>query len=457
MPSTLNSINRFWKRASRIGLRDDEGVLGHREVIFMNRVLLIIPVLMVFYIPVELAINGTGAIHMVVIFIAGLMLPLLFNKYRLFGFSRYYCFLIGVFFITGASISVGKGVYNYVALITMVLLGIILFRSTAERVISLLMVIGAYLIILHLIETVPPRIVLSEQVKPQLAATFFILSIVINFLLGYYLLGVNNEYEALVVTQREQLREKNKEITDSITYAKRIQSSILPSEKLMREHLPGHFVLYLPKDIVAGDFYWLEAVGGKVIFAVADCTGHGVPGALVSVICHNALNRSVREFALTEPAAILDKTREIVVAEFGKSDEHIRDGMDVSICVLDKATGVLEWAGANNPLIMVNSSGLTEARPDKQPVSSFEQAKPFTSQRFQLSPGDMLYLFSDGFSDQFGGPKGKKFKYSALKDLLKTVSNLPVDAQKARISNAFAEWKRNLDQVDDVCVMGLRV
>lgn len=253
------------------------------------------------------------------------------------------------------------------------------------------------------------------------------------------------------------LQSKNIEITDSIQYAKRIQKAILPSQKSVQELLPKSFIYYLPKDIVSGDFYWMEKVNNKLLFAVADCTGHGVPGAMVSVVCKNALNRAVKEFKLTEPGLILDKTREIVCEEFDKSDELVQDGMDISLCCIEH--NELKFAGANNPLIVISGDGreLTEIKGDKQPVGKYIDSKPFQTTTITLNSGDQLYLFSDGFADQFGGDKGKKFKAANLKRLLFANSNLPLNDQKNELDLAFHQWKGKLEQLDDVCVMGVSV
>ena len=209
---------------------------------------------------------------------------------------------------------------------------------------------------------------------------------------------------------------KSKEVTDSIKYAKRIQSAILPSSKTIKEYLPNSFIFYKPKDIVAGDFYWLESKNDTVLFAVADCTGHGVPGAMVSVICNNGLNRSVREYGLINPSDILNKTREIVISEFEKSDEDVRDGMDIALCSIkykveskkSQTTAILQYAGANNPLWIVRDHELIDIRPDKQPIGKHFKNSSFTPHSIELKKGDTIYIFSDGYADQFGGPKGKK-------------------------------------------------
>ena len=208
--------------------------------------------------------------------------------------------------------------------------------------------------------------------------------------------------------QKLIVEEKSQEITDSIEYAKTIQSAILPSSKVINEFLKDSFVLYKPKDIVAGDFYWMEAKADRILFAVADCTGHGVPGAMISVVCNNALNRSVREFNLSDPGQILDKARDIVIQEFEKSETEVRDGMDIAICSLieDK----LEYAGAHNPLWIIRNGILIETKANKQPIGKFENLQPYNTHSFQLEKGDTIYIFSDGYSDQFGGDKREKIQ-----------------------------------------------
>ena len=272
----------------------------------------------------------------------------------------------------------------------------------------------------------------------------------------------NRKFKNEVVRRKEaedKIKDQFHEIQDSIKYTKRIQSAILPPQKLVKEYLPESFVLYKPKDIVAGDFYWMEHKGDSILFAAADCTGHGVPGAMVSVVCHNGLNRSVREYGLTDPGKILDKTRDIILEEFEKSEEEVKDGMDISLCVFNIKEKVLEWSGANNPLWVVrkNASEIEEIKPNKQPIGKFAEPKPFTTHRISLASGDTVYVFTDGYQDQFGGDKGKKFKAAQFKALLLQIQSFPMEDQRQRIDQAFESWRGKLEQVDDVCVIGVRV
>ena len=215
------------------------------------------------------------------------------------------------------------------------------------------------------------------------------------------------------------------------------------------------FIYYKPKDIVAGDFYWLQERNNKVLFAVADCTGHGVPGAMISVVCNNALNRSVREYGVTEPGKILDKTREIVKEEFEKSGKEVNDGMDIALCSLEG--NQLEYAGARIPIWIIRDGEIIEIKGDRQPIGKYGSQKPYITHTFNLQEGDLIYIFSDGFVDQFGGEKGKKFKKQPFRDLLLSVQENNMYDQKTMIYKTFEDWKGDLEQIDDICVIGVRI
>lgn len=253
------------------------------------------------------------------------------------------------------------------------------------------------------------------------------------------------------------IEEQHKDITDSIQYSKRIQEAIMPTMNLWEETLPDSFVLYKPKDVLSGDFYWMEKTNDTIYFAACDCTGHGVPGAMVSVICSTALNRAVKEFGLKDTGMILDKVRELVLETFEKSEGSVKDGMDISVCGLSIKTLELKWSGANNPLWYLEKGEAKEITANKQPIGQVDNPVPFTTHTIQLQKNDIIYLFTDGYADQFGGPKGKKFKYKQLKELLVNNSGKPMKEQCEILRIAFENWKGNLEQVDDVCVIGVRV
>ena len=268
-------------------------------------------------------------------------------------------------------------------------------------------------------------------------------------------LRITRKQKNEINNQKEMIEEAHKEITDSIIYAKRIQKAILPPERLIKKYLNDSFVLYKPKDVIAGDFFWIQSTNDQIIFAAADCTGHGVPGAIVSVICNHALNRAVREFKLLEPGPILDKARELVIKEFEKSVDNVKDGMDIALCSINGQT--LKYAGANNPLLIVRDQKVLTTKADKQPIGKRDRSHPFTTHTMELEKGDAIYVFSDGFADQFGGKKNKKFKMKSFKELLLNIQKETMVDQKAILNSSFDTWKGDFEQIDDVCVFGVRV
>jgi serine phosphatase RsbU (regulator of sigma subunit) len=263
-----------------------------------------------------------------------------------------------------------------------------------------------------------------------------------------------------VEKQKEIIEEKNKDIVDSINYAQRIQRAILTSDEYMAEMFPSHFVLFKPKDIVSGDFYWAYQAGSKVIWAVADCTGHGVPGAFMSMIGNSFLNEIVVENGITKADLILNRLREKIIGALEQKGSAVKqkDGMDIALCVWDRSSNQLEFSGANNPCWIIRNKDVIELKPDKMPIGAYtEVLKPFSSTFLDLVKGDAIYTFTDGYADQFGGPKGKKFKYSQMKELLLSMQAEPLIDQKRILYDIIEEWRGELEQVDDICITGVRV
>lgn len=273
----------------------------------------------------------------------------------------------------------------------------------------------------------------------------------------YQKYGVVQKQRDTIQNQKSELERKNKAVTDSIVYAKKIQEALLPSQDKISRMFPEHFIFYKPKDIVAGDFYWFETQGDKLLLAIADCTGHGVPGALISVICIAGLRRSVKELGESNPALILHHTRDFILSEFHKSEESVNDGMDISLGSYHPQTRSLIWTGAFNPLYIWRQGELLVYRGDRFPVGPAPVLQPFTSHSIQLEPGDMIYMFSDGYADQFNEVSGKKFTTQRLQQLLKSVGELPVETQYHKIQSTFESWKGQKGQIDDVCLLGIRI
>ena len=313
------------------------------------------------------------------------------------------------------------------------------------------------------------QMTIEEKEKKQqkiitYAVTLGLAFVVVFLLFVFNRLQVTRKQKSLIEAQKKQvelthieLERKNNEILDSIQYAKRIQNAILPQNKLVKEYLCDSFIYYKPKDIVAGDFYWMEPTSKGVLFAAADCTGHGVPGAMVSVVCNAGLNRSVREFGLTDPGEILNKTREIVIQEFEKSEEDVKDGMDIALCSIEGNS--LKYAGANNPLWIIRkgSSEIEEIKANKQPIGKFDDLQPYDTHQLTLNQGDTIYVFSDGYADQFGGQFGKKMKLKGFKDFILSIKDMDLETQKIAIDTNFETWSDTYDQIDDICIIGVRV
>jgi len=225
----------------------------------------------------------------------------------------------------------------------------------------------------------------------------------------------------------------------------------------MKICLPLSYVVYQPRDIFSGDFYWVHSVGEKVLVACADSTGHGVPGAIVSIIGNNGLNTCVNEYGLTKPSQILDALNKFVEETFDKSIDTVNDGMDIALCLFDFEKNEVEYSGANIPLYLVQGNELIVTKADKQPIGRYFNRKPFTNRIINLNGIDNIYMCSDGIQDQFGGCKGKKFKIRRLKRLLIELSHHEINKQKGMLTKTFTDWKKDEDQVDDVCFVGINV
>lgn len=265
-----------------------------------------------------------------------------------------------------------------------------------------------------------------------------------------------------ITLQKEIIEQKNTEIVDSINYAKRIQDSMLPSLQEIRSHLPETFVFYRPRNIVSGDFYWFAESGSKIFIAAADCTGHGVPGSLVSMIGFNFLNQLVNESELSDPGEILDmlhlKISSTLNKDANSAQSATSDGMDIALMSIDKKTSEIRFSGAVRPLVYFDSTGVNIIRSGMYSIGGIKSLAddPFETHTIKPNGKATFYLFSDGFADQFGGPQGKKFKMKKLRELLEKMSTLPFHEQEKHIDREFNSWKGEHEQVDDICVIGIR-
>jgi ligand-binding sensor domain-containing protein/serine phosphatase RsbU (regulator of sigma subunit) len=264
-----------------------------------------------------------------------------------------------------------------------------------------------------------------------------------------------------IIMQKEELTLKNKSITDSINYAKRIQTAMLPPYKMFKSLFPSSFILYIPKDIVSGDFYWINKLNNKIFIAAVDCTGHGVPGAFMSIIGFELFRKITNIEGLTRPSDILNRLNEDFHVIFQDIDNIVlRDGMDVAFCSIDKKDKILEYSGAFNPLYLIRDNKITEIKGDRFAIGLDEtnfKDHTFKNHLIPLQQGDIIYIFSDGFADQFGGPDGKKYKYRRFRHLLLNLHQLPMEKQHEILENNVFEWRGEQDQVDDILVIGIKV
>jgi serine phosphatase RsbU (regulator of sigma subunit) len=267
------------------------------------------------------------------------------------------------------------------------------------------------------------------------------------------------EKNELIENQKQLVEERNEKITDSINYAKRIQQAILPTQELIKSAFGESFILFKPKDIVSGDFYWMHAINEhQFLFAAADCTGHGVPGALMSMMGYNLLEQTVKEQHIEEPSQILNELSNSVTNVLKQTAEleAVKDGMDIALCKIDLRSYELEFSGAHNPLYLIRNGALTELKANRRSVG-ISSATPFTSQKIKIEKGDCIYLFSDGFVDQKGGPENKKFFYKPFQELLLSIHSLSMEEQHSILLSTTLSWRGNNEQMDDVLVAGIKI
>ncbi|MCK6650554.1 MAG: SpoIIE family protein phosphatase, partial [Bacteroidia bacterium] len=263
-------------------------------------------------------------------------------------------------------------------------------------------------------------------------------------------------YNRFKITQKQKniIEEKQKEISASINYAKRIQYALLAHDELLKTNLPDHFVLFKPKDIVSGDFYWATQKEDKFYLAVCDSTGHGVPGAFMSLLNISFLNEAINEKNMEEPNRILEHVRKRLIKNI--SQEGAQDGMDGILICFDRKNNSISYAAAHNKPILMKGTELIELPADKMPIGKGEKNEPFRLHTISAQKGDMLYLFTDGYADQFGGEHGKKFKYKQLEELFRKISSESLNNQREKLETTFINWQGNLEQIDDVCIIGIR-
>ena len=285
---------------------------------------------------------------------------------------------------------------------------------------------------------------------------FFIINVSCIVGLIFYVLQLQKS-KLILANQLADYRIQKNDLLDSISNAERIQRAVLPAKDTMDRFLEEYFIFYQPKDIVSGDFYWFEYYNCKLYIAVADCTGHGVPGAMMSLICNNALLRALYDDGSETTGELLNNTRVHVIENLSKGKFNISDGMDISLCCVDFLEYSIEWSGANNPIWIIRDGEFIELKPNKCSIGTDINHVQFETHSLNLSENDILYMFSDGYKDQFGGAENKKFLNKRFRQMILEISKEPMNKQSAMVEANLKSWMGNNPQVDDICVMGIKL
>ncbi|MFH0896195.1 MAG: SpoIIE family protein phosphatase, partial [Bacteroidota bacterium] len=291
--------------------------------------------------------------------------------------------------------------------------------------------------------------------------------LVLMLLLAFYMYRsyqIKKKANKILAAQKAEIEDKNRQIMDSIRYARKIQNAILPSDAFIDSVLEDNFVLFRPKEMVSGDFYWVEKKDNKILFASVDCTGHGVPGALMSIVGHNILSQAINEKKLTDAGSILNHLSSELISTLGYSgsgddDVDIRDSMDLALCSLNRDKMVMQFVGVHNPMYIIRNNEVLQFKPHSHPIGAAftEDFKEYIHEEVPIEIGDLVYLFSDGYVDQVGGPERKKFLSKRFRQTLLEIHHLTMAEQKQKLSEIFENWKGKGEQYDDVLVVGVRI
>lgn len=374
------------------------------------------------------------------------IIPLFINKWFGLASGRIFISIMAPVFFGFISVMSGKDLGFYLGFIVIAVPPIIIFPSIKKAIFFVVVTI------LLLILSIAGNMFISPIAEIPFAMGIFLLNLFVCLIttiaVVYFFKIELDESRAIVV-------EKNKEMTDSINYAKKIQTSLLAHTDFLNINLPEHFVLFKPKDIVSGDFYWATKTKDFFYLAVCDSTGHGVPGAFMSLLNISFLNEAINEKNILEPNDIFNHVRQRLIDNMSGA----QDGMDAILLKipLNFTTLNIEYAAANNGPILIRDNEIIELKKDKMPVGKGDNLNSFKLHTIELRKGDNLYLYTDGYADQFGGPKGKKFKYKTLNQLLLSATNLSMKQQFENLNLCFQSWKGELEQVDDVCLIGIKI
>lgn len=431
----------------------------NRKIRIGNLIALLTAVVMFCYTPIYFYYNQpAGIFNNSFFFVASLVTFFLIRRKK---YSQAFFFHIcsGYFYFIEGTLTYGLQTNLHFYLLVMCMISAVMFdrQKTIQGFIAFAILSFFGLITwLHFHKPFITVLEQSERVQTVIGNVNLLLLFIIASLIILFFKQDMLKSQRHILKQKQVIEEKNKDMLDSINYAKRIQLALLPSRNNVRMLFPGSFLYFQPKDLVSGDFYWIFQNQDYRFVAVGDCTGHGVPGALMSVLGINLLNEIVENKGVLNPSDILNELRSGIIAAFdreGKSSEY-KDGMDISIIRVNRKTNTYVFAAAHNSIYHISGQELEERKADRQPVGFSHNLNPFTEQEFTFQSGDLLVLFTDGYADQFGGPQNKKFRYKTLRELL--LENQQEDLEHL-LSSRFEAWKGNLEQVDDVCVLGIHM
>ncbi len=502
-------MRNFWKYVSYLGVKSDMPFYMQKSIIMFNQLIrILIAILVVVIFSVLLFIK----ISQLALLFAGALLVLSFSLYlnskSIVKASVFLVSISGPLILSfGSAYLKSKGIGNSLMLFHVPRIGLIIICLIPAAIFGfhdIKTAIGAMLtgiLCFAFFEQIHSWFGINIAKIPYLPKHNVIFPIGLSMLLifmvflTFFLQNISSTYEKItlkqkeeiesqrdyVVKQRDQIAEQNEKITNSIVYAKRIQNALLAEPAVLQNHFAGYFILFQPRDIVSGDFYWLKQVNEKIIIVAADCTGHGVPGAFVSMLGIALLNETVHKKNLHSAAGLLEILREKIkksLQQTGTIQEQ-KDGMDVSLCIFSTQDNSLEYAGAHNPLYIIRTKNaekkldfspekvrkmdfqdytLTQIKANPQPIGISRKEKPFTNHKIDLLKGDKIYLFTDGYPDQIGGTSGDKFKTKYFKQYLLEIHHQPMEVQQELLNKKMKEWRGDLQpQVDDMLIIGLEI
>ncbi|MDP3558013.1 MAG: SpoIIE family protein phosphatase [Bacteroidota bacterium] len=449
-------MKKFLNKIITAGTHHAKSPNDVKSIYIINRMSIIMTVMMVAFCILGPLMKLYDTLYFALPFLFAFALAPYLNYKGWLTFNKYYFTIVPVIFLCLICWYNGINMGDRFFLFTTAIIPIILFKNKIVVFALFYLNMIAFFFVSWYQTTHDPVVPVAQELEIQ----YWCLGIVSVFTILYYAIQYfkksSEDYENEIEKKNEEISAKNKEIVDSINYAKKIQNVLLAHNDFLQKHLPDHFVLFKPKDIVSGDFYWATENNNSFYLAVCDSTGHGVPGAFMCLLNIGFLNESIKEKNIAQPNEIFNHVRKKLIADISKEGQQ--DGMDGILLKLETKNEKLtvEYAAANNSPILIRNKEIIALPSDKMPVGKGEKTDSFKHYTIDIKPEDTLYLYTDGFADQFGGPKGKKFKYKALNELLLNNHQKTTTEQNKLFDSTFENWKGNLEQVDDVCLIGIK-